>query len=278
MNRIEALKTITAEAASGELVFPTSIDVALKIQRALDDPECHMETAARLVVGEPLLAARVVAIANSVAYNRSGQNISDVRIAVSRIGLRTLRTLATALATRQMAGAPKDPEIRAVAARLWGHTAHVAALAHVIARRVTHLDPETAMFAGIVHEVGGFYLISRAAEFPGLLVGEPGEWAENAEAEIGRAILTRLAVTDTVMQAIEAQWEGFLALPPVTLGDTLLLANDLAPVASPLYDSGTIRNGSSAAVIDSVVDEETLSSILAESAAEVESLTAALRF
>ena len=278
MNRIEALKTITAEAASGELVFPTSIDVALKIQRALDDPECHMETAARLVVGEPLLAARVVAIANSVAYNRSGQNISDVRIAVSRIGLRTLRTLATALATRQMAGAPKDPEIRAVAARLWEHTAHVAALAHVIARRVTHLDPETAMFAGIVHEVGGFYLISRAAEFPGLLVGEPGEWAENAEAEIGRAILTRLAVTDTVMQAIEAQWEGFLALPPVTLGDTLLLANDLAPVASPLYDSGTIRNGSSAAVIDSVVDEETLSSILAESAAEVESLTAALRF
>lgn len=278
MNRIEALKTITAEAASGELVFPTSIDVALKIQRALDDPECHMETAARLVVGEPLLAARVVAIANSVAYNRSGQNISDVRIAVSRIGLRTLRTLATALATRQMAGAPKDPEIRAIAARLWEHTAHVAALAHVIARRVTHLDPETAMFAGIVHEVGGFYLISRAAEFPGLLVGEPEEWAENAEAEIGRAILTRLAVTDTVMQAIEAQWEGFLALPPVTLGDTLLLANDLAPVASPLYDSGTIRNGSSAAVIDSVVDEETLSSILAESAAEVESLTAALRF
>ena len=278
MNRIEVLKTITAEAASGELVFPTSIDVALKIQRALDDPDCHMETAAKLVIGEPLLAARVVAIANSVAYNRSGHNISDVRIAVSRIGLRTLRTLATALATRQMAGAPKDPETRSIAARLWEHTAHVAALAHVIARRVTHLDPEAAMFAGIVHEVGGFYLISRAAEFPGLLVGEPGEWAENAEAKIGRAILTRLAVSDTVLQAIEAMWEGYLALPPVTLGDTLLLANDLAPVSSPLYESGTIRNGGSAPIIDSVIDQETLSSILAESAAEVESLTAALRF
>ncbi len=201
-----------------------------------------------------------------------------MRNAVSRIGLRTLRTLATALATRQMAGASTDPEIRSIAARLWEHTAHVAALAHVIARRVTHLDPETAMFAGIVHEVGGFYLISRAKDFPGLLVGEPGDWAESAEAEIGRAILTRLAVPDAVMQAIEAQWDGYLALPPVTLGDTLLLANELAPVTSPLYELGIVRNGGSAPIIDSVIDEQTLSSILTESSAEVESLTAALRF
>lgn len=278
MDRIEALKIITAQAASGELVFPTGIDVALKIQHALDDPDCHIDTAARLVVGEPLLAARVVAIANSVAYNRSGQKIADVRNAVSRIGLRTLRTLATALATRQMAGAPKDPETRAIAARLWEHTAHVAALAHVIARRVTHLDPETAMFAGIVHEVGGFYLISRAKDFPGLLVGEPGDWAESAESDIGRAILTRLAVPDAVMQAVEAQWEGYLALPPVTLGDTLLLADELTPVSSPLYEMAAGRNARSAPIIDSVIDEQTLSSILDDATVEVESLTAALRF
>lgn len=80
------------------------------------------------------------------------------------------------------------------------------------------------------------------------------------------------------MQAIEAQWEGYLALPPVTLGDTLLLANELSPVTSPLYEIGTIRNGGSAPIIDSVIDEQTLSGILAESAAEVESLTVALRF
>lgn len=278
MDRIEALKIITTEAARGDLTFPTGLDVTLKIQRALDDPDCHIDVAARLVIGEPLLAARVVAIANSIAYNHSGQMITDVRNAVSRIGLRTLRTLATALATRQMAGTPSDPAVRSIAARLWEHTAHVAALAHVIARHVTHQYPETALFAGLVHEVGGFYLISRAKDFPGLLEGDPGDWAEHAEAEIGRAILTRLAVPDSVMQAIEAQWEGYLALPPVSLGDTLLLANELAPVTSPLYEVSGIRNAGSAPIIDSVVDEQTLSSILTESAAEVESLTAALRF
>jgi hypothetical protein len=121
-------------------------------------------------------------------------------------------------------------------------------------------------------------LISRAKDFPGLLVGEPGDWAESAESDIGRAILTRLAVPDAVMQAIEAQWEGYLALPPVTLGDTLLLADELAPVHSPLYEMAGTRIASSTPIIDSVIDEDTLSGILSDAAAEVESLTAALRF
>jgi len=73
-------------------------------------------------------------------------------------------------------------------------------------------------------------------------------------------------------------WEGYLALPPVSLGDTLLLANDLSPVASPLYETAQIRNPADAPVIDSIIDEQTLSSILSESVAEVESLTAALQF
>lgn len=278
MNRIEALKTISEQARSGELVFPTGLDISLKILRALDDPDCHIDLAAKLILGEPLLSARIVAVANSSVYNRSGQKITDLRNAISRIGLRTTHALASAVATRQMAGAPTFPALRAATTRLWEHTAHVAALAHVIARRVTHLDAETAMFAGIVHEIGGFYLISRAKDFPGLLEGDPADWAEHAEAEISRAILTRLAIPEAVSNAIEIMWEGFLALPPVTLGDTLLLANELSPVASPLYESTGIRNLGDGPIIDSVIDEQTLSSILSEASSEVESLTSALRF
>lgn len=255
MNRTEALKIICDQVRQGELIFPTGLDVSLKILRVLDDPDCHIDQAAKLILGEPLLSARIVAVANSTVYNRSGQKITDLRNAVSRIGLRTARALTAAIATRQMAGSPTFPALRATTARLWEHTAHVAALAHVIARRVTHQDAETALFAGIVHEIGGFYLISRAKDFPGLLDGEPAEWAEQAEAEIGRAILVRLSVPDAVIGAIESMWEGYLALPPVSLGDTLLLANDLSPVASPLYETAEIRNPADAPVIDSIIDE-----------------------
>lgn len=280
MERTEILNLIAEQARQGEITFPTGLDVSMKILRQLDDPDCHVELAAQLIRGEPLIAARVVAVANSAAYNRrAGLEVTDLRNAISRIGLRTVRTLTTAIATRQMAGAPTDPALREIAAKLWEHTAHVASLAHVIARKITHLDPETAFFAGIVHEIGGFYLISRAPDFPGLLAGEPADWVETAEPIIGRAILGRLGVPEPVMLAVEALWEGLLALPPVSLGDTLLLANELAPVASPLYESGNLRHDlSNAHVIDAINEDGVMSDILQEAADEVSSLTAALRF
>lgn len=276
MNPLETLKLIADEASRGELNFPTGIDVSLKIVRLLDDPDCHVDRAIQLIRGEPLIAARVVAVANSTLYCRNGQTVTDLRNAIARIGLRTTRTLTVAIATRQMAGHPQNPAVRAMAARLWEHTAHVAALANVLARRVTHQDPETAFFAGIVHEIGSFYLLSRATDFPGLLEGELADWNEQMEPVIGRAILARLDIPETVTTAIETLWSGFLALPPVTLGDTLLLADELATVPSPLFQSASATRNAEPAVIDSFIDHDTLSSILTESAADIESLYSAL--
>jgi HD-like signal output (HDOD) protein len=276
MDRLEAFKSIAAQAGRGELTFPTSVDATLKLQRALRDPDLHIDEAARLVQAEPLLAARTVAIANSVAYNRSGNAITNVRAAVQRVGFRPLNALAAAVIVRQLDSKITQPELRAKADQLWKHSAHVAALSQVIARRVTHVDPETALFAGIVHEVGGFYLLSRAAEFPGLLDGDPEEWIEFGEMEIGRGVLKKLGVPAPVLEAIEAMWNGMRALPPETLGDTLMLANDLAPLDSPLHVRAGATTRQSAATIDFVTGDGTLASILEESAEEVKSLTAAL--
>jgi HD-like signal output (HDOD) protein len=280
MDRLEALKTIAAEARRGELAFPTSVDATLRLQRALAAPDCHMDAAARLVQAEPLLAARTVAIANSAAYNRSGIEVTNVGAAVQRVGFRTLGALAASVIARQLAGEPADPALRARADQLWQHSAHVAALAHVLARRISHVhsqvDPETALFAGIVHEVGGFYLLSRAGEFPGLLEDCADDWIEHGEVDIGRAVLLRLGVPEAVLGAIEALWKGLRVLPPETLGDTLLLANDLAPVASPLHERPGATTQAGAATIDFTAGEGTLAQVLAESRAEVLGLVSAL--
>jgi HD-like signal output (HDOD) protein len=278
---VQAILTRIAQAAaSDDLIFPTTTQMALKVQRVLDDPNCSIDQLGKLVRADPLLATRVVAVANSVIYNRSGRAIDDPRSAVARIGFNTLRVLAAAVVVRQMEGMARTPAHRELAVRLWEHTAHVAALSQVIARRVTHVNPDTAFFAGIIHEVGGFYLISRAADFPGLLEAEHGSllaWDEGGAAEVGRAVLTRLGAPAAVLEAIEGMWQGYLAMPPQSLADTLLLADQLAPVESPLAQlAGTGREGIEAN-IDVALDDETLSSILEESAAEVESLINALR-
>jgi len=277
MDRTKALKTIADEAARGDLVFPTSARLALKVKQMLDNPRCHIDTASRLVQAEPLLAARTVALANSVAYNPAGHEITDVRSAVGRIGFDTVRMLATALVTRQMAGILERPEHHAIATQLWEHAAHVAALARVITRRVGHHDPETAMFAGIVHEVGSFYLLARAADFSDLPLLSPADWGGNGGSTVGLAVLNALGVPRSVMEAIEHYWRGQLALPPQTLGDILLLADDLAPVESPLHPLRTSA-GAPSTLVETVIGAETLRTILLDSTDEVEALVSALHF
>lgn len=276
MNRLDVLHQLAAEAGRGELAFPTNVDATLKLQRALGDPSCHLEDAARLVQAEPLLAARAVAIANSAAYNRAGTDVTNVRAAVQRVGFRTLGALAASVIVRQLASEITDDALKAKADQLWRHSAHTAALAQVLARRVSRVDPETAMFAGIVHEVGGFYLLSRADQFPGLADDCTDEWIAHGEVAIGRGVLVKLGVPAPVMGAIEALWNGLRALPPETLGDTLLLANDLSPVGSPLHERPGATTAQAASTIDFTVGEGTLAKVLEESADEVRSLTAAL--
>lgn len=276
MDTIEAFKSLAAEASRGELAFPTNVDATLTLQRALNDPECDAETAARLVQAEPLLAARLVAIANSALFNHAGNDITSVRAAIQRVGFRTLHALTAAVIVRQLNGQLGDPALRAMAERLWQHSVHVAALACTIARRVTKADPDTALFAGIVHEIGGFYVLSRAGEFPGLLAGDPAEWIEHGEAQIGREVLKRLDVPPAVTDAIEVLWKGMRVLPPESLGDTIRLAKDLAPVASPLHERAGATTREAAVTIDFVVGDGTLQGILDESFHEVNSLVLAL--
>ncbi|MDO8179653.1 MAG: HDOD domain-containing protein [Undibacterium sp.] len=282
MKKSQAFKSISEQVGRGELIFPTNVHTSLKLQQALDDPDCGIDTAAKLVLTEPLLSARVVAIANSVAYSRFGGGVTNVKTAVTILGFSTLRSIVATVIIRQLSQAITSPHLRVMANQLWEHSAHVAALAHVIARRVSSVDAETAMFAGIVHEVGGFYLLSRAEEFPGLVDNmaerpdDSDELEESPEAIIGRAVLNKLMVPKTVITAVESLWYGMRVMPPETLGDTLLLANDLAAVASPLDTRSASTIQQDASEIDFAIGEGTLNSILKESEEEVNSLTAAL--
>ena len=275
MDRLESLRHIAAQASRGELAFPTSVAVATRIRVALEDPDVHLSAATRLIQAEPLLAARAVAMANSAAYRRNDTDITDIGSAVSRLGLRTIRSLAHALIVRQLAGAPADRGLQELARSLWESTAHVASLSRLIARRITRLDPETALFAGLVQDIGSFYLLSRAGEFPSLLDVDRRQEEEEFEVAVQRAVAATLLLPQAITDALEVVWSGYLALPPVTLGDTVLLAKELAPIRSPFVQ---LPDKKLLAPIDMEVGDEMLTGILQESSQEVASVQAALTF
>ncbi|MTV37370.1 HDOD domain-containing protein [Duganella radicis] len=270
MEKLRDFSHIVTQASRGELVFPTSVNAALRLQLALADPDCENDDVIRKVLGEPLLAARTVALANAAVFNRSGVPVTSVRAAVQRVGYRNLYSMAAAMVVRQFGARIRDEALRRQADQLWRHTAHVAALARVIGARLTSTDPDTALFAGIVHEAGGFYLLSRADEMPGLL-DDPAEWMGAAQEIISREMMRKMNIPEPVSQAIVSLRGATLTPPPLGLRDTLLLAKRLAPVRSPLaagQDSPSL-----AGFID---DNALLNQILLESADEAASMSAAL--
>jgi HD-like signal output (HDOD) protein len=269
------LDLVLLEIKRGEVSFPTHADVALRVRLALDDPDLHLAKAAQIIQAEPLLSARTVAVANSIAFNRSGSRVADVKTAVTRVGIRLLRALATAVVMRQMAGGIRSPKFRDLAARLWEHTAHVAALSHILAGRFVRGAAEIALFAGMVHEVSGFYLLSRNDAHPELFMQEGTLQAMAANATVGGAVLNALAVPEEVLDAVSALWRDEAQIfPPVTLGDVLRLANGLTPILSPLQGpAGDVSSLS----LDPAAERQ-LGEILDQSSDELEQMTAALRY
>lgn len=265
VNKLEAFGYIAAQAARGEITFPTSVNAVLRLQAALDDPDCHIDEAIRLVLAEPQLAARTVAMANSPAFGgRASAPVTNVRNAISRIGYRRLQALAASLVVRQFGNRIKDPVLRGKAEQLWEHTVHVAGIASALARRITGVNPDTALFAGIVHEVGAFYLLTRADEFPGLLDDDSENWIALCEDVVSSEVMKKLSIPEVVAEAIAALRGGWLNMPPSTLLDTLLLANQYAPVPSPLDGKPRPLVPHDESAIDFVFDEQTLQEILDE--------------
>jgi hypothetical protein len=277
MNKLEAFGHIAALAIRGDLVFPTSVNAALRVQLALDDPDCPMEEAIKLVLAEPQLAARTVALSNSAMFSRAGGSpVTNVRAAIMRVGYQNLFALAAAMVVRAFGAKIMDPELRTKAEQLWDHTIQVACLSRIIAREVTGVNVDTALFAAIVHEVGGFYLLSRADEFPGLLEPDPENWQPASEEIITREVIHKLGIPEAVASAIEGLRGGFISIPPESLMDTLLLANHFSPVPSPLASPERDAAPHEESVLDLFIDNEKLERMLAESADDAASMSAAL--
>ena len=139
MDKAEILNRIKMEAEHGELIFPTSVKKAIEVKRILDDPARDLDAAARLIKSDPLLSARVVAVANSTAFNRSRKTITNVPAAITLLGLFLVKSLILGVAVRQIAESATTAK-RELIAQLWKHSAYVGSIAQVIARRITKHD------------------------------------------------------------------------------------------------------------------------------------------
>ena len=228
--RFKMLEDIAAEL-SGEVVFPTCFDVAMRIRKALQDPDIPLARVAAQISMEPLIDAKLLRLANSVVYNPSGVEVKDLTGAIKRLGLNVVRNTAMAITMSQMLRSRDMANFDDIAKRLWGHTLQVASAGSVIARRLTRINPDEALLAGLVHDLGAFYMLYRATQYrelrerPETLKYLITQWHES----IGLSVLASLGMPEDIIEATRDH--DVLRLPPESpknLKDVVYISNLMA--------------------------------------------------
>jgi HD-like signal output (HDOD) protein len=153
---------------ANRVVLPTLPEVAMRVRRAVGDPQATAAKIERIINTDPALSAKLLKVVNSPAY-RGSQPITNLRMAITRLGTSQVRNLATGLAMEQLYQVSSTDKIKLHLKDLWLHSTRVAALSHVIARRHTELMPDEAMLAGLIHDIGTLPILNRASLFPELL-------------------------------------------------------------------------------------------------------------
>lgn len=271
------LEDVAKDLSGDKVSFPTFLDITFQVRTALKNPNLNVEQLAQLLSAEPLVSAKIISMSNSVAMNPGGRAVADVKTAINRVGMEAVRTVSFAVAMEQLLKSKNMQPFEGLSQRLWEHTVHVAALCRLLARKQTRINPDEAMFAGLVHDIGVFYLLSRAANFPELISDKTElhellvQWHDN----IGHALLAAMGQPDEVLKAVQEHEVERQVRELRTLSDVLYVANKVANTMTSWRDPAFAAAVDTSALSE-LFDAEALQQLLDETDEEVASLKSAL--
>jgi len=140
-----------------ELVLPAMPAWAAKVQRMLDDINISAGQIVTAVSGDPAFVAQLIRTANSALYTGKPK-VDNINAAVARLGYKMLRNLIVSVSMSRLTIIGK-PALKKYLTEFWDHSHEVAATSYVLAKSQKHLNPDQAMLAGLIHDIGRLPLL-----------------------------------------------------------------------------------------------------------------------
>jgi HD-like signal output (HDOD) protein len=274
----EFVRELATELSTG-IELPSFPDVAARVQKVLSEDDADAARVVRVLGAEPVLATRVLAMANAAALNPGGKPVSDLRTAVTRLGFDSLRSAAIGFAMAQIQRAKQFKGIERHLSALWQQSVLVAALSFVVARRIHKISADTAMLTGLVHGVGKLYILTHSMKHPSLF-GEQEMYqriVRDWHANIAKALLESWYMPEEVVSAVHSYEDAARDLRGVSavLTDVLETA-DLLSGCREAPDSVAALIVGRKAIARLGLDVETCQLLLIESGEELAALRDAL--
>ena len=269
------LSDLARELSAGRVDLPSFPDAVARVQHVLSDDSITSERIARVVSSDAGLAARILTMANSTLLHRGGSRVTDLKIAITRIGHDSIRAAALAYATAQVRHAAELAHIRRDLEGLWREGVRVAALAHAMAKESRLMRPDEALLAGLLHNIGKVYIIARTPKDASNIHVDDAvlrDWHPG----IGQALIENWKLPEEIAVAVGGQLEIERCHGgPADLHDLLIVTVNLAAqMANNAADDAALVKLPAAAAMG--LTDSAFVRIMLESQTEMETLQAAL--
>ncbi|MGR9091246.1 MAG: HDOD domain-containing protein [Gammaproteobacteria bacterium] len=211
---------------TNDIVLPSVPDVALKIREVANNPDASVEDVARIIRADASTTAYCISIANSAA-KRGVSKVDNVLDAVIRLGIGPTRDLVVAYTVRSLFSGTSTAA-KKLMHEAWQHSCRIAALSYILARDVGRLNPERALLAGLLHDIGVTVLIKESQSHK-VLIDDPvlfDRLCHELSGQIGAMVLRAWKFPDVfVTAALEAEFFGKPTVDRIQLSDVVMLAH-----------------------------------------------------
>ena len=168
-----------------------------------------VEDVARIIQADASTTAYCISIANSAAHGGVSK-VDNVLDAVVRLGIEPTRDLVVAYTVRSLFSGTTTAA-KKLMHEAWQHSCRIAALSYILARDVGRLNPERALLAGLLHDIGVTVLIKESQSIP-VLIDDPilfDRLCHDLSGQIGAMVLRAWKFPDVfVTAALEAEFFG----------------------------------------------------------------------
>jgi putative nucleotidyltransferase with HDIG domain len=223
------------------LLVPAMPAIALQCMKMLDDPNQSFKNVGDLVAKDPLLASRILRLANSAAFP-GRTSVTTLDQSIARMGTEGLK-LAICHHSIHQAFSSKDERIQAAFRGIWEHSIAVALIAKEVAAQLDDpalADPPTVYLVGLLHDVGKPVVAALLLEAEKLMAVQKASmpwishevWrqvVDRSHREIGVALARRWNLPAAIGDAIE-KCVGYDVATPHAPSNVVCLANAFAKV------------------------------------------------
>jgi putative nucleotidyltransferase with HDIG domain len=266
-------RAVLDQVAADRIALAAMPRVATRAFTLLRKRDFSLPEVSAVIETDPVVAARLVHLANSVAF-ATFTKLESVLACVTRLGARELSFFLMETAARQLIEC-HDPRIAQMCDGLWEHSLSVAILSHDVVEALPGLDPEAAYLAGLLHDIGRPVVAEMLLDAEGRLLGKrvdhwimPSKWLgiiTQCERTVGLAVTRAWTLPDSVTDAV-GLCDQYDEERPYRLANVVRMANALAAVAGhdlsarPADETAAIVEGGAALL---GLDPDTIAGITA---------------